>query len=104
MATLYDALHLTLHARDVFRMQRLGIQGAQHIRTGVILHQRERNNYGISLNVGQSESSNALAKDADYGEGELAHANRAADWIFQPEYAIGKLFGDQANFAACFHI
>src|SRR6266404_835516 len=104
MAAHQQPGHLALDARNVFRAHGLRVEDAQHIHAGVILHQRMRNNDRLFLNFGKAEGGDALTEDADDGEGQLAHANVAADGIFQPENAIGKVLGNEANFTAGFHV
>ena len=82
----------------------MGVEHAQNVNAGVVLHQRERNDHGFVFDFGETESGDALAENADHREGEFAHADGAADGIVEAEDAVGNLLGDEANFAARLHI
>src|SRR4029077_17872611 len=104
VTTAQQLFHLTLHAGHVVRMRGLRAESAQHVNAGVVLHQRKGNDHGFALDIRQAEGGHALAKDDYNCEGELAHANRSADRIFQAEHAIRQLLSYQANFAARLHV
>ena len=104
MAALEDLRDLPLHRRHILGAERLRIQYPNHIHSGVILHQPERNQHRLRLNIRKPERFHALDKHADHGERQFAHAHAAANGTFRPKKPRRQLLGDQADFVAGFHV
>src|SRR6185369_3408647 len=104
MAAVEHYADLTLDRGDYIGTFGLSIKDAQDVDAGVVAHERERNDDGFVFDFGEAEGGDALAKNTDYCEGELAHADGAADGIVEAEDAVCKLLGDEADFAAGLHV
>src|SRR5579871_3065688 len=104
MAAVENLRHLFYDGVHLVGPLRLRVKLAQNLGARVVLHQRERDDDGFVFDFGKAEGRDALAKYADYGEAELAQADRATDGIVEPKDAVGDLLRDEADFAALLHI
>ena len=104
MAAADHLRHLALHLRNVFGARGAGEEPADEFLAGVILHQRERDDHRLLLNLRETERGDALAEDPDDREGQLAHAEGLADGVLESEDALGERLGNQTDFAARLHI
>src|SRR6266851_7837940 len=104
MARPQQLTYLPLDGWHVFSAGRLRAKQTHYFRAGVILHEREGENDSVLVNVRKAERLDSFAEHADPGKCQFSHPNRSPDRIVLPESLVGKLRGDQADFAAHLHI